>query len=230
MRSSVIYILLLVAALPMKAQDDVEYRMEIGAGGGLVGYLGDFNENITKNLQPMGAAIVRYNFDTYKSMRLNVSFGKLKANSRDVKTYYPPYAMVNYQADNPVVDVGMTFEYNFLPYGTGKEYRGAKRLVPYLFGGLGATYVKLKDSEKKSVFTANVPIGIGLKYKVGARMNVGLEWAMHFTLSDDLDGAKDPYGISSKGAFKNTECYSTLMVTFSYSFLQKCKVCHNQDE
>jgi len=53
---------------------------------------------------------------------------------------------------------------------------------------------------------------------------------MHFTLSDDLDGAKDPYGISSKGAFKNTECYSTLMVTFSYSFLQKCKVCHNQDE
>lgn len=230
MKAAVIYILLLLAVLPVRAQDDMEYRMEVGAGGGLMGYLGDFNGNLTKDLQPMGTVLLRYNFDTYKTMKLNVSYGKLKGNSKDVETYYPPYANNPYKVDNSLIDVGMTFEYNFLPYGTGKEYRGAKRLVPFLFGGFGATFVSLKNSEKKSVFTANVPIGIGLKYKVGDRMNVGLEWAMHFSLSDELDGVKDPYGIPSKGAFKNTDCYHTLQVTFSYSFMAKCRVCHNQDE
>ena len=82
----------------------------------------------------------------------------------------------------------------------------------------------------KSVFTANVPIGIGLRYKVGKRMNIGVDWAMHFSLNDELDGRSDPYGIKSSGPFKNTDCYSTLQFSLSYSFLSKCKTCHNEDE
>ncbi len=35
---------------------------------------------------------------------------------------------------------------------------------------------------------------------------------------DELDGQKDPYGIKSSGLFKNTDSYSTLQLTFSYSF------------
>jgi hypothetical protein len=74
MKAAVIYILLLLAVLPVRAQDDMEYRMEVGAGGGLMGYLGDFNGNLTKDLQPMGTVLLRYNFDTYKTMKLNVSY------------------------------------------------------------------------------------------------------------------------------------------------------------
>ena len=79
-------------------------------------------------------------------------------------------------------------------------------------------------------FSANLPIGVGVKYKVGDRTNIGLEWAMHFTLSDELDGQRDPYGIKSSGLFKNTDSYSTLQLTFSYSFMTKCRTCHNEDE
>ena len=41
---------------------------------------------------------------------------------------------------------------------------------------------------------------------------------MHFSLSDELDGVKDPYSVKSSGAFKNTDCYSALEVTLTYSF------------
>ena len=129
--------------------------------------------------------------------------------------------------DNMLVDLNVTYEYNFWPYGTGRDYRGAKRLTPFVMLGLGGTFVK---TDEKNVVTANIPIGLGLKYKVGARMNVGLEWAMHFTLSDELDGVKDPYWVESSGAFKNTECYHTLQLTLTYSFMAKCRTCHNEDE
>ena len=36
-----------------RAQDDPQYRMEIGAGVGMVAYEGDLNGNIFANQQPM---------------------------------------------------------------------------------------------------------------------------------------------------------------------------------
>ena len=227
---TVISALLLLAALPANAQEDPEYRMEIGVGGGMAGYLGDFNGNLTKDLQPMGSLLARYIFNPYYGLKLNVMFGKMKGSSADVKTYYPAFAETPYEFNNSLVGFDLTFEYNFWPYGTGRDYRGAQRVTPFVFGGLGGTYVSIKDGDKKSAFTANVPIGIGVKYKINKRMNLGLEWAMHFTLGDELDGQKDPYGITSSGAFKNTDCYSTMQVTLTYSFSARCRTCHNEDE
>lgn len=222
--------MLLLAALPANAQEDPEYRMEIGVGGGMAGYLGDFNGNLTKDLQPMGSLLARYIFNPYYGLKLNVMFGKMKGSSADVKTYYPAFAETPYEFNNSLVGFDLTFEYNFWQYGTGRDYRGAQRVTPFVFGGLGGTYVSIKDGDKKSAFTANVPIGIGVKYKINKRMNLGLEWAMHFTLGDELDGQKDPYGITSSGAFKNTDCYSTMQVTLTYSFSARCRTCHNEDE
>lgn len=216
--------------LPLRAQDDPQYRMEIGAGAGVMGYLGDFNSSITKDLQPMASIVGRYNFDTYKVLKVNVQYGKLKGASVDEDTYYQAYATEPYQFDHSLVSTDITFEYNFWPYGTGRDYRGAQRLTPFVFGGLGATFVSIKKGDKKSAFGMNVPVGLGLKYKVNERLNLGLEWAMHFSTSDDLDGVADPYDIKSSGMFKNTDCYSTLQMTITYSFSAKCRTCHNEDE
>lgn len=222
--------MMLAAVGATRAQDDPEYRMEIGVGGGLAGYLGDFNGNLTKDLQPMASLLARYNFDTYMGLKLNAMFGKMKGKSSDVETYYPKFANEPYTFDNSLVGVDLTFEYNFVPYGTGRDYRGAKRLAPFVFGGIGATYVKIKDGDRSSAFSANVPIGIGVKYKASERMNIGLEYALHFSLTDELDGQKDPYDIKSSGLFKNTDCYSTLQLTVTYSFSAKCRTCHNEYE
>ena len=209
----------------LKAQDDPQYQMEIGAGIGMVGYEGDFNGNVFGNMQPMGGVVGRYNFDPYKTLRLSATYGKLKGSSKDVKTYYPDYADQPYEFNNSLVDVSLVFEYNFWPYGTGRDYRGAKRLTPYIYGGLGATSV---SGGSKSVFTANVPMGIGVKYKMTERLNLGVDWGIHFSLSDELDGVKDPYQVKSSGAFKNTDCYSMLQVSLTYSFKAKCRTCNKE--
>ena len=207
----------------MNAQTDDEYLMEIGGGVGFLGYLGDYNNVLTRDLQPMATLLVRRNLNPYMGLRLAASFGKLKGDERDVKTVYPSTGVTPYSFSRTLTDVSLTYEYNFWPYGTGHDYYGAKRLTPFVFLGLGGTYA---GGDGSSVFTANVPIGLGLKYKVGQRMNVGVEWAMHFSMSDKLDGRKDPYGITSSGMFKNTDCYSVLQLTLSYSFMPKCTTCN----
>ena len=221
-------ILLLSAATANTAlaQSDYEYRMEIGAGIGMVSYEGDFNGSILSNMQPTASVVLRRIFNPYMGVRLAASYGKLKGSSKDVKTYMPDYVETPYDFSNTLIDVSATYEYNFWPYGTGNDYRGAKRLTPFVFGGIGATYV----TGDGSVFTANVPLGIGVKYKVAQRVNLGIEWAAHFSLSDKLDGVADPYGIKSSGLFKNTDCYSVLQLTLTYSFMPKCRTCHNDDE
>lgn len=227
MRKLLLMLMVLLPAARMSAQDDPQYRMEIGAGVGMVSYEGDFNGNVLKNMQPMFSALWRYNFDPYKDLRLSATYGKLKGSSNDVDTYYPDYATEEYSFNRNLLDVSLVFEYNFWPYGTGRDYRGAKRLTPYIYGGIGAT--SASGGGSKSVFTANVPIGLGVKYKLNERMNLGLDWGIHFSLSDELDGVKDPYQVKSSGMFKNTDCYSMLQLTLTYSFKAKCRTCNKEE-
>ena len=226
MRKGLVTLLMLCATLTASAQQDDEYLMEIGGGVGMVSYQGDFNGKITSGMQPAGAIVWRRLLNPYMGFRVTGMMGKLKGDATRVETYYPDETTRAYSFDRSFTDVSVTYEYNFGPYGTGRDYRGAKRLTPFVFGGIGATYV---SGGEKKVFTANVPIGLGIKYKLKERLNVGLEWSMHFSLSDELDGIADPYGIKSSGAFKNTDCYSGLMLTLTYSFKSKCRTCNNDD-
>ena len=226
MRKGLVTLLMLCATLTASAQQDDEYLMEIGGGVGMVSYQGDFNGKITSGMQPAGAIVWRRLLNPYMGFRVTGMMGKLKGDATRVETYYPDETTRAYSFDRSLTDVSVTYEYNFWPYGTGRDYRGAKRLTPFVFGGIGATYV---SGGEKKVFTANVPIGLGIKYKLKERLNVGLEWSMHFSLSDELDGMADPYGIKSSGAFKNTDCYSGLMLTLTYSFKSKCRTCSNDD-
>lgn len=219
----------LACAMPSMclAQSDYQYRMEIGAGVGVVTYQGDLGGSLTKNMQPMASVVLRRVFNPYMALKFSAAYGKLKGSSADSNTYYPDNAASQYRFNKTLVDAGVTYEYNFWPYGTGQDYRGAKRFTPFIFAGLGATYA---GGEGNSAFTANVPIGLGVKYKAGKRLNVALEWAEHFSMSDKLDGVKDPYGIKSSGLFKNTDCYSAIQLTLTYSFMPKCRTCHNEDD
>lgn len=226
MRKGLVTLLMLCATLTASAQQDDEYLMEIGGGMGMVSYQGDFNGKITSGMQPAGAIVWRRLLNPYMGFRVTGMMGKLKGDATRVETYYPDETTRAYSFDRSLTDVSVTYEYNFWPYGTGRDYRGAKRITPFVFGGIGATYV---SGGEKKVFTANVPIGLGIKYKLKERLNVGLEWSMHFSLSDELDGIADPYGIKSSGAFKNTDCYSGLMLTLTYSFKSKCRTCNNDD-
>ena len=217
-------VLMLFVSLCAHAQDEPEYKAEIGVGGALVAYQGDFNGSLTKNMQPMGALVAKYRSNPRSAWALNIGFGKLKGSSENTATWYPATSDTTITFNNSLVDVGLRYEYNFWPYGTGREYRGAKPLVPFVAIGLGAGFVQ---TDEKNIVATNMPIGLGVKYKMAERLNLTLEWMMHFTLSDELDGVKDPYGIKSNGLFKNTDCFSTLQLSITYDIFAKCKTCNS---
>jgi opacity protein-like surface antigen len=187
------------------AQTEPEYRIEVGAGVGMVTYQGDFNGNILKNPMPMGSLLAKYRMTPRMALAMNVSYGKIKGSSKDAKTYIPA-RWQDYSFNHGLLDVGLRYELNFWPYGTGREYRGAKPVTPYIYIGVGMTFAKPDKTE----VGMNMPLGAGVKYKVADRVNLALEWTMHFNSNDWIDGAGDIYGISSSGLFKNTDCYSHL--------------------
>ena len=213
---------LLSILLGIRAQDDPEYRMEVGAGLGLVSYEGDFNSNLMKNMQPMVALVAKYRYNPRMALGASIGLGKLKGSSTDVATWYPdmegPYSF-----NSQLIDVTLRYEYNFWAYGTGREYYGARRVAPFIAIGLGVTHANATHG----VFAANLPLGAGVKVKLGERLNLTAEWTIHFTGSDELDGMSDPYGIKSSGLFKNTDCYSNLQVALTYDIWAKCKTCNN---
>ena len=203
------------------AQDEPEYKMEAGAGAGLMTYTGDFNGNLLKGMQPYGTLMAKYHLSPRAAVSFNLGVGKIKGSSDDAETWYP--LEERYEFDNTLTEGLFRFEYNFWAYGTGKEYRGARRLVPFITVGLGLTH----HSGENSGITMSLPIGAGIKYKIGQRLNLIAEWVMRFTPSDYLDGVSDPYGIKSSGLFKNTDCYNVLQLALTYDIWMKCKTCHN---
>ena len=219
---NVAFAILLMLAVGTHAQTEPEYRLEVGGGIGMVSYQGDFNGTIFKNMQPMFSLLAKYKFNPRVAIAMNISYGKLKGSAKDV-TPHVPEQWADYSFKRKIGDVGVRMEYNFWPYGTGMEYRGAQRLTPYIFIGLGTTVYKTD----KPQLAMNMPLGLGVKYKAADRVNMALEWAMHFSSSDRLDGASNPLGIKSSGLFKNTDCYSQLRLSVTYDLWAKCKTCHN---
>ncbi|MGN0281218.1 MAG: DUF6089 family protein [Prevotella sp.] len=226
MRAIIIAALLLLTTLA-KAQEDYEYRLELGGGIGLVSYQGDFNGSILKCMQPMADIVARLKPNPRMAFAFNIGLGNLKADYANAGTYYPELPVSGQSFSNLVIDGGARFEYNFWPYGTGHDYRGARRFTPFVTMGLGLTCA---DADNTSALCVNLPIGGGVKYKLGRRLNLTLEWTMHFSTSDKLDGVTDPYGIKSSGPFKNKDSYSILLVGLTYDMWAKCRTCHNDDD
>ena len=214
---------LFISALTATAQDEPEYRIEVGAGAGLMTYVGDFNSSLLKGMQPWGAAIAKYRFNPRTAAALSIGTGKVKGSSDDVATWYP---IERYEFNHSLTEVALRLEYNFWAYGTGQEYRGARKLAPFIAIGTAAT---IYGGEHSGV-TMSLPVGAGIKYKLSQRLNLTAEWAMRFSLSDYLDGRSDVYGIKSSGLFKNTDCYSVLQIALSYDLWAKCKTCHNDKD
>ncbi len=198
---------------------EAEYKMEFGVMGGGSFYLGDANyHTFYKNTRPAAGAFARYNLNPRMALKFNLGYGGVAGDFSKSKNYYPDLTEEQMKFSNPLFDLGCQYEINFFGFGTGTGYKGHKRFTPYIQAGLGFTYC--------NVFTMNIPIGFGVKYKIAPRWNVGLDWTMRFSLSDKLDNVKDPYYINS-GFLKNKDSYSWTMITVSYDMFQKLRKCNN---
>ena len=206
--------------------EDDDYRFDIGAGVGMTGYLGDANtSNLLKDPGWNAELLFRYILNPRWAFKTNFHTGSFRGNSADMTNVFP--GGNTFKFNSTFYEIGEMVEFNFFNYGLGKKYQNLKRLSPYIAAGIG---VSLFTTSGNSCFTFNIPIGIGLKYKVNKRLNLGLEFIMKKTFSDKIDGTdlSDPYQI--KHAFiKNTDWYSTLSFTISYEFSQRCAECNYKD-
>lgn len=217
-------VLALIGAGRACAQED--YRFDMGAGLGMTGYLGDANtSNLYQNPSWNAELFLRYLFNPRLALKTNFYVGGLRGNSEQMTNVFP--SGENYKFTTTFYELGEMFEFNFFEFGIGETYRKLKRLTPYITAGLSAT---MWSVEKKIFAGFTIPLGVGAKFKVNERMNLGLEFLMKKVFSDRLDGPQlaDPLGIKSSFA-KNTDWYSTITVTISYEFSKRCAVCNYKD-
>lgn len=218
-----ICLLALVCSLHAAAQnDETVYRLELGGGVGMGLNLTDVDGKIGL----AAAAVARFPLNPRMAVKAQFSYSQIKGATDGIKNFYPidpsqPGSdRLHYEVSDGIYDLSALYELHFLPYGYVRDYKGYSRIVPYLQMGFGLTY-----GPAGKAFSANIPLGFGVKYKVAPRLNLGLDWLMHFSLSDKLDGLDAPLGIKSSG-FRNKDHYSVLTLTLTYDLNPRCPTCN----
>lgn len=222
-------LLTLPAARAQQGDEAVQYTKEIGAGLGLNFMLSDMNSTWYGNSNFSVDALFRFVLNPRMAVKLELGYNFIKGSTEGVGEFYPtettmPGAQrLSYSMSGGIVDLAAMYELHFLPYGWYRNYLGHKRITPYVQLGAGVLY-----STPGKAFSVQFPIGVGLKWKVARRVNLGLDWTFRFTLSDGLDNLKDPTGISVSG-FHGKDFYSKTMLTLTYDISPKCPTCNKAD-
>ncbi len=225
-RIAALLLLLAFGVSPTAAQEEVEYRMEIGAGLGINSALSDVNSKLFGNAGVAASGTLRFLINPRMAVKTSLTYAKLSGSTANIQEFYPAVPGTagterrTFDVSGGLYDLSALYELHFLPYGYVESYQGFRRLVPYLQMGFGLTY-----SEAGNAFTVNIPIGAGIKYKVAERLNLGLEWRIHLSLSDKLEGLEAPLGIKS-GGFKNKDHYSFTLLTLTYDISPRCPTCN----
>lgn len=160
-------------------------------------------------------AVVRYNYDSRWAFRLDYTYGTFRA--RDAVAAWRPEAKLNFRST--LHDLALMAEFNFLNYYTG---RPESSISPYIFAGVSGfrycvrpntgdelldeyyfDFSKVKEKDKKDNFEVgeekvsknalSIPFGVGCKLSLSKHLAATLEWRMHYTLTDYLDGVHGVY-------------------------------------
>lgn len=209
--------LIIISGSVVFAQD---YKYEIGGATGISSYWGD--ANIPSNmLEPglAGSILFRYNANLYWSIKSAFSIASISGNSENSGNVFP--SGQNNAFRRTIAELSTQAEFNFLPYGDHRAYLGTKTFTPYLFSGIGFTY----GSGENAYWGLILPVGLGFKYKLENRMNVGLELSVRKLFNDDLDvtnqkgewNLESPFGIDSS-ILKNQDWYTFITIFWTWNF------------
>lgn len=200
------------------------YRFDAGAHVGVGYYMGDLNElSFYHRVRESYGVVFRYNHNFRSAVKLTATAGCLSGSGEDYRIYRPEGVAAGFSTN--LVDVAAMYEFNFFHYSDGFAYLGARRFSPYVTVGLGATIASVSGS---TVVAPHIPFGIGVKYKLRPRLNVGCEVSFRMTFTDQLDGEAwdDPRRIESS-SLKNNDWYSFSHVFITYEFGRQKKICNN---
>lgn len=218
------------AALPVAAQEEEHYTKEIGVAMGTNFLLCDANNTPYHGNQFTGGAMLRFILNPRMAIKTMLTYNGIKGSVDGVKNFYP--AVTDHSTEDHlqasfkggITNLSATYELHFLPYGYARSYQNYRRFTPYIQFGLGLCY-----SDAGKAFTADIPLGVGMKWKIGPRINMALDWAMHLSPSDRLDNITAPKGIETE-MFRGKDHFCLTTLTFTYDFSKKCPACQKAEK
>lgn len=223
---SLTIVAMLTCCLSAVAQDD-GYFMEFGLGGGGSFYMGDANTELYNNTNGVFSFVARYNVNSRFSLKANLAAAGISGSTDGSYGTLPGDGL---KFSRTLYDFGVQIEWGFCGYGMD-GWDGTRRLAPYGLLGIGMTYA---PEPARNDFGANFPIGLGVRYKLSERVNIGLEWSMRFSTSDRLDVTADsgtslenPFMIKGKG-IKNKDSYSFTMLYVTFDIFKRPCNCNEE--
>lgn len=206
----------LAISLPMTmlAQNSIVQEGEFGVGIGAGHYFGDLNTRARLNRpKPAASLFFRKNFGNYIALRIGASFAQL-GYSDVYNTHNELMRRRNLSFNSNVWELGLQGDFNFYRFMPGEE---EFRWTPYVTMGLSIfnydpyTYLNdqkyylrplgtegqgdtsFPDRKPYSSMAFAIPFGVGIKYSINERINVGFEVVHRFSRTDYLDDVSTTY-------------------------------------
>jgi len=224
----ILWIMALAAGSFFVAQAQ-EYKYEIGGMAGGSFYMGDVNKNtFYKGMNPALGGVFRYNMNFRWALKGNLTWGRVSGSTEGLDNVFPLGAQASFTRD--LIDLGGQAEFNFFAYSDKYAFMNTKRFTPYVLLGMGVT---VAPGNNRTFAGLNIPFGVGAKYKIRNRVNLGCEFTFRKLFSDSLDVTDDsneflnnPYEISSS-MLKNKDWYSFLLLSVTWDFGPRSRPCNN---
>ncbi len=207
-RIYVVILLIFFVLLPAKNYAQEVFYAEAGFGGGGAFSLGDANGILFKNLQPFGSVFFKYKFNGYLELKANLEGGYVGVSD-----------IAGIKEKSKTIGCQVMGEFNFFNWAVKRYEEHYSWVAPYITLGAGMVYF-----DGQAAFT--VPMGLGVKFKLHDRVNVGAFWTVSKVMSDNFDGIDNPLGLNA-GFWNNRDWYSSAQIYISFNFIKICAPCRN---
>jgi hypothetical protein len=207
-------IFLFILPLSVFAQNAVVQEGEFGIGLGAAHYFGDLNTRAHLNRpKPAASIFFRKNFGNYIALRIAGTFAQIGYS--DVYNTHNDYMhRRNLSFNSNIWELGVQGDFNFYRFMPGEpDFKWTPYITigasvfnydPYAYLGGTKYFLRPLGTEGQgsdstvnrkpySSMAVAIPFGVGVKYSINERINIGFEAIYRFTNTDYLDDVSTTY-------------------------------------
>lgn len=194
--------------------ESYEHQGEFGIGLGVAHYFGDLNTRAKVNrLKPAATVFFRKQINNYIAARVQMGYAQI-GYSDIYNTHNEYMRRRNLSFNSNVFELTLQGDFNFFKFNPVDP---ANRYTPYITLGVGALYYDpyayyqgekyflrplntegqgtsaYPDRKPYGSIAMMIPFGVGMKYAINDRVNIGFEVVHRFTNTDYLDDVSTTY-------------------------------------